>query len=422
MIAFRPTAALHRALLLGLPMSVLAVFTGRIELLVLALPMVVYLGIAWLGRPNPMNAPALTPRSLALQEGQRAHLGIACDPALPPSTLVCVAWPHSDAVSLDPESGASYAAAGPVASVSALAERWGRYQVGPATAVVQVPTGAFWAVAKTDQVLITVSPQAASLVGPTGVARPIGLAGMHPSTRRGEGSALADIRQFRAGDRLRRIHWRITARTGIPHVVQTSTERDTDILIVCDSLVEVLDPDDDAGSSLDLTVRAVSAISRYYADAGDRVRLHDLGTVIGSLRTGSGRRQARLVLELLARADRQRRRTGRPQLVSELTSGTLVLFCSPLLDARVLAEVGRLRQLGGEIVAVDTLPAGFGRAGHWNSPDAAACALRRLERENSLAGLTQLGIPVVPWRGPASLAAVLLTMQTLRTAPRLVRR
>jgi hypothetical protein len=48
--------------------------------------------------------------------------------------------------------------------------------------------------------------------------------------------------------------------------------------------------------------------------------------------------------------------------------------------------------------------------------------VRRLEREETFARLRQAGVPVVAWRGTASLAGVLATMERSRRAPRMARR
>lgn len=59
------------------------------------------------------------------------------------------------------------------------------------------------------------------------VPRAEGLIGGHPSHRPGEGSDVAGVRPFVLGDRLRRINWRVTGRTGTLHVTSTYADRDT---------------------------------------------------------------------------------------------------------------------------------------------------------------------------------------------------
>lgn len=94
---------------------------------------------------------------------------------------------------------------------------------------------------------------------------------------------------------------------------------------------------------------------------------------------------------------------------------------SPLLDVDVADELVRLRQLGGEVIAVDTMPGRLGDPSRWG-PAARdhteeAWVIRRLQRDTVVDRIEGLGIPVTPWQGPASLASVLLAMRAAR-APR----
>jgi len=49
-----------------------------------------------------------------------------------------------------------------------------------------------------------------------------------------------------------------------------------------------------------------------------------------------------------------------------------------------------------------------------------AWRMRRLERDQVLAGLAALGSPVIPWRGPGTLDAVLRRLARRAGAPRVV--
>ncbi|MHB8468963.1 MAG: DUF58 domain-containing protein [Gaiellaceae bacterium] len=51
------------------------------------------------------------------------------------------------------------------------------------------------------------------------------LAGDYRSSRFGEGSELAQVRPYVAGDDVRKLEWNVTARTGLPHVRVTLAER-----------------------------------------------------------------------------------------------------------------------------------------------------------------------------------------------------
>ncbi|GAA1394065.1 DUF58 domain-containing protein [Luteococcus peritonei] len=309
--------------------------------------------------------------------------------------------------------------------------RWGRHRVGAGVATATDPSGAWLACATVEPLTLRVRPASQQMTGGAGVGRPLGIQGDHLSTRRGEGTELAEVREYRPGDRLRRITWRISSRTDELHVVDALTERDTDVLLVLDSLRPAQELGLEPDSSLDVGARAVLALARHYLGFGDRLGVHDLGHRLPDLPLGSGPRQLVLLHELLAAANR----TDRTDAVRQATlrptraprPGTLVFLCSPLLADEVLAEVGRLRRLGVELVVVDTLPAALGQVGQHAQPAGGhgvqeAWMLRRLQREAVLERLRAAGIPVAAWRGPASLAAVLQAMEDSRHAPRMARR
>lgn len=416
------TPALARAWWFALLLGVPGVLLSRPDLLALAAPFVVYVAWAWARRPaGAPAAPVTTPRRAALAEGDAARLRVGTGAV---GALTCVQFDGGGRMDFHPAEGTVVSADGEVV-VAATPDRWGRYRL-PAPAVsITDATMAWRAVAEGgDPVTLTVRPQVQRLQGGSGVTRPVGISGIHRSRDRGEGTDLADVRGFVPGDRLRRINWRVSSRTGNLHVNSMFVERDTDVLIVVDTLREYSSGLRDATSSLDLVARALTAITAHYVGFGDRVAVHDLGGRIRDLRAGSGPRQAQAVLAALARTDRAGSpdRAFRP--VPHVGTGTLVFFLSPLLDGPVRDELVRVRRLGGEVVGVDTLPAGLGVTAGFDDFRAEtflgeAWVLRRMERDDALARMEELGIPVTPWRGPGSLATVLRAMEAARSAPRL---
>jgi uncharacterized protein (DUF58 family) len=64
-------------------------------------------------------------------------------------------------------------------------------------------------------------------------ARKIGV-GQHAAKARGRGMAIADIRHYQAGDEIRHMEWRVTARTGRPHIKVFEEERERPILMLID--------------------------------------------------------------------------------------------------------------------------------------------------------------------------------------------
>jgi uncharacterized protein (DUF58 family) len=249
--------------------------------------------------------------------------------------------------------------------------------------------------------------------------RPAGLVGVHRTRRPGDGSDLLDVREFTPGDRVRRIDWRVSARTGRLHVRRTAVDADADVVLCLDSRLDVgrdvaawpsppgpgplgaVHP----GSSLDVAVRATASLAAAHLRGGDRVAVLDLSRPRSSVPPGAGRRQLRRIRRRLAdtgvHAD-ARRLLLRPGAVP---AAATVVVLSPLLDEPVADLVASLRRRGGDVVAVDVLPAPL-------RPPAsahAALALRLVlaERAERLAALERHGVLVLAWE-PATFAALMV--------------
>lgn len=59
-------------------------------------------------------------------------------------------------------------------------------------------------------------------------------AGLHAARARGRGLDFAEVRQYQAGDDIRSMDWRVTARTGHAHIKLFHQERERPVLLVCD--------------------------------------------------------------------------------------------------------------------------------------------------------------------------------------------
>lgn len=58
--------------------------------------------------------------------------------------------------------------------------------------------------------------------------------GQHRSKVRGRGMDFAEARNYQAGDEVRHMEWRVTARTGRPHVKLYQEERERPVVLLCD--------------------------------------------------------------------------------------------------------------------------------------------------------------------------------------------
>ena len=94
----------------------------------------------------------------------------------------------------------------------------------------------------------------------------------------------------------------------------------------------------------------------------------------------------------------------------------MVVAFSPLVGEHGRAHVLSLAQHGHIVIVVDTQPPDPPpQLSPW---DALAQRVRTMERQADIDHLAELGVPVVPWRGPGTLDDVLRNASRLAGAPR----
>ena len=182
------------------------------------------------------------------------------------------------------------------------------------------------------------------------------------------------MRAFRTGDRLRRIHWPVSLRTGTLHVTTTYADQDAEVRVVVDAIRDLGERDLAHGrrSSLDVAVEAAGAVAAHYLTTGDRVGLSVLGGAgVVEVPAVGGHHQLARVLLGLGRAEPSRGTVGeeralRAQLRRSIPPGALVVLLSALVSAEPLAHAVRLARSGHAVIVVDTLP---GRAARGRGAD-----------------------------------------------------
>ncbi|GAA3459801.1 DUF58 domain-containing protein [Saccharothrix longispora] len=251
-------------------------------------------------------------------------------------------------------------------------------------------------------------------------ARAVGLVGAHRSRRPGDSVELRDIRLFQPGDRLRRVDWRVSLRSGAMagspaganlHVREHHAEADADVVLALDTRLDVgaelgewsaavRDATVRRGGSLDLAVRAAASLAAGYLRQGDRVGLADLGRPQLGVRPGAGRRQLlrlRNQLVVCARsAGWAQRLVLRPEQVPH---GALVVVLSTFLDADAVELAVHAARRGNVVLAVDVLPSPL-RADRDSPWGGAAAAVVGLEHEVRLEAMRRHGVAVVAWGAP----------------------
>jgi uncharacterized protein (DUF58 family) len=210
----------------------------------------------------------------------------------------------------------------------------------------------FW-VAETRRerrVTVAVHPRATvirTLPAPQQPGAPFGL---HPSHRLGEGTDFADIRPFIPGDRMRRINWAVSARTGRLHVNQFFAERSATVILLLDSFSEV---GGRPNSSLDHCLRAAAGLAMGYLQHNDRVGLMEFGGLLRWTKPGAGPVQYANILQSLARVA-----IASSFLLQDLAAlpetmlphHALIIALTPLLDEKFVRTVVRLADQGRDIV------------------------------------------------------------------------
>lgn len=214
----------------------------------------------------------------------------------------------------------------------------------------------------------------------------------------GEGLEPGDIRPFQSGDRVRHVNWRASLRWQRLYVTQYQQERNADVVLMLDSLSEFGDGDE---TTLDISVRAAASLAAAYLERKDRVGFIEYGGFFRSVRPGTGRLQYERLLDALFRADVAFSYVTRdialvPRRV--LPAQALVIAVSPLLDVRFEKAVIDLAARGFDIVIVSPSPVPLARASAPASPTVdVACRLWTLERQDRADALRRLGLAVIDW-------------------------
>jgi uncharacterized protein (DUF58 family) len=253
-------------------------------------------------------------------------------------------------------------------------------------------------------------PQASRFDASAPPVRTPGVVGVNRSPRQGTGSEFASIRPYQRGDRLRRIHWGQSLRTGTLHVTATWADHDRHVVLLIDALNDVGDSEgiDGRASSLDVSVRAAAAIAEHYISTGDRVALSVIGALgMQRLPPATGYRHLRRMLEVLAGVEPATGLVDDGRVPRGLGQGALVVMLSPLVSPRALQRAVTIGERGLTVVVIDCLPPDISESDPDDPYVWIAWRMRLLERDREIRRVREAGIAVVPWRGPGSLDVVL---------------
>jgi len=233
-----------------------------------------------------------------------------------------------------------------------------------------------------------------------------GYSGPIPSRKVGTGVNFLGIRGYQAGDPLRWINWRVSARhTDELFSNEYEQERIADIGIILDARQES-DVEAQDGDLFEYAVGAAASLADAFLADGNRVGLLIYGRGLETTFPGYGKIQRQRILQLLGRA-----RTGSSYAFKSLENlptrffptGSQIVLVSPL-EREDIPVLIQLRSLGYEVMVVSPDSISF-VARRYKGEKNIDLALRiaTVERAMMIRNLTRVGIPVVNWQVDRSL-------------------
>ena len=401
--------------------AALALFLGLAlrlpELVAVGAPFALVVALGLLGERRPVVDVDVAPARPRVLEGEDVELTVDVRASGPvelyvplPRELELVAGANPFAVRGDD-----------VVTLGLRATRWGAYMPG----VVFVRAYDRFRVVRWETRLdrrtpLKVYPQAEYLRTLARPARTQVFAGNQVAREKGDGIEFADLRPFVAGDLVRRVNWRASARRGELWVNEYHPERNADVVLFFDAFAEARRG---RSSTLDQAVRAAAALAARYLREKDRVGFVSFGGTLNWLLPATGVAQlyrivdavldARVVLHYAWRnLDVVPRRTLPPH--------ALVLAISPLLDERTTGALLDLRARGFDLAVIEVSPLEYATPGPAPA-DAVAYRLWRLKRDAQRTQYERAGVPVAVWTGDASLAGALEEVKAFRRYARSAR-
>lgn len=295
--------------------------------------------------------------------------------------------------------------------------RWGVYAFGPVTVTWYGRGRLVGGLVRAEAETLRVLPRAEEFAAPDAHPFTRALSGAHVARVSGEGIEPNGVREYRPGDPLRRVNWRVTARRGALHVTEQRPERNAEVVLFLDTFV---DRGPAGATSLDVAVRAAAGIAEHYLASMDRVGVVGFGGVLRWVLAGSGRvHRHRIVEHLLGMGTVMTYAAKDVRIIPARTlpPRALVIALSPLLDSRATGALADLARRGYGLVVVDTSPRPLLPPARTWSRDLAQRVFL-VERDLLVSRLGEVGVPVVPWEGPGTLDRVLAEVSRLHARPK----
>jgi uncharacterized protein (DUF58 family) len=387
---------------------------GRPELVALAAPFAAYVAVGLALERRPAIAVSSRLSHERVLEGQEISVTVTVSALtdiaqarlelLPGPGVIPVAAPPSPSARLRAGERREF-------ELKLCAPRWGAWPVGFVGCRARDRGGLVeYEIAPIRLGPVRVFPRAETLRALVGALELQATSGSRVARDRGEGIEFADVRPFVAGDRVRRINWRVTARRGTPYVSERHPERNADVILFLDTFAEARDA---RGGTLEVAVRAAASLAAGYLARKDRVGVVGFGGVLTGLGPRLGTAQLYRIIDALigsevvfSYAHKDVRFVPRRLLPPK----ALVIAITPLIDRRSIGALLDLRGRGLDLAVLEVSPVPFTAPGQ-TAAEALAHRLWVLRRSALRARFERLGVAVTEWRDeeplqlPVALAA-----------------
>jgi uncharacterized protein (DUF58 family) len=243
--------------------------------------------------------------------------------------------------------------------------------------------------------------------------------GNHVARQKAEGIEFADLRPFVAGDRIRHVNWRATARRGELWINEQHPERNSDVILILDTFSEATS---DGRSTLDHAVRAAASLAARYLGHKDRVGFVTFGGMLNWLLPSTGTAQLYRIIDSLLDTQIVLNYAWKDIHVlppRTLPPQALVVALTPLLDDRAAETLLDLRGRGFDLVVVEISPEPF-LAEPRSEPERLGRRLWTVKRQALRGRFASAGVPVATWDDERPLAQALEEVTTFRRSARAV--
>lgn len=396
---------------------------GRPAFAAVSIPFAVVLGVAVAASPRPDLRIGFTLDAGRMLEGDAvgAHLDVRADGPVEWIELELIL---PEGIATSDGSGRTAFRLAPGESrrldYELACERWGAYGIGLIDVRVRSAFGLLVTTGTVDAVApLRAYPRRERLLRVVQAHDTTPFSGSQVSRAKGEGIEFADIRPFAAGDRVRRVNWRASARRERMYVNESHPERASDVILFLDSFAEARGSGE---GTIDQAVRAASSLADAYLERRNRVGLVSFGGTLRWLPPAMGMRQQYRIVDALIETELARsyfpttlevipRRVLPPQ--------ALVIALTPLLDQRTITALLDLRARGFDLAVVDVSPVPYA-VGEGGREDDLAWRLWKMWREALHHRYERVGVPVVEWSSERSLLAAIEEVTAFRHRVRYV--